>query len=336
MPLKDVTVSINLIKPAGLIGFGKPFILTSKVGAAAYTEYADLDGVKVDYPEATEAYKAAVALFAQDKRPATVAIAAFDSGGSDDFTDLLAVNYSKDWYFAIITSDVVADIIAVGDYIEANKGKMFAARTDSLTDLATIKAKDYDRTFVLYHSDSAELAKYPDAAWVGEAGAQPVGSVTWKFKKLVGILSDDLTATELLAVHSGGANAYVTKAGDRVTSEGKVVSGEYIDVIMSKDWIQVNIEHSLQKLLNQAPKIPFTNTGIAQLEAATVNVLRIGFNQGIIATDPDGLPLYSTDFPTRQETEAADRAARQYKGATFSFELAGAVHEAAITGTISV
>lgn len=336
MPLKDVTVSINLLKPAGLIGFGKPFILTSKAGAAAYKEYADLEGVKGDYPEATEAYKAAAAIFAQANPPTTVAIAAFDSGGLDTFDDLLAVNYSKDWYFAIITSDLVADIISVGDYIEANKGKMFAARTDSLADLAEILAKGYDRTFVAYHSDSTELAKYPDAAWVGAAGSQPVGSVTWKFKKLVGITPDDLTPTELLAVHTGGGNAYVTKAGDNVTSEGKVVSGEYIDVIMSKDWVQVNIENSLQKLLNQSSKIPFTNAGIAQLEAATVNILRIGFNQGIIATDADGLPLYSTDFPTRQETEAADRAARQYKGAKFSFELAGAVHEAEITGTISV
>jgi hypothetical protein len=325
------------VKPPGLIGFGIPLILTEKTGGASYKEYLELEAVKADFAEGTEAYKAAAALFAQgDNRPAKIAIAAYDSGGAEDFVDVLANVYDRDWYFAIITSADASDIIAVGDYIEANGGKLFAARTTDLADLAAIYAKKYDRTFVLYHSDPAEVAKFPEAAWVGAAGAQPVGSVTWKFKRLVGIAADQLTATELNAVHAAGGNAYVTKAGDDVTSEGKVVSGEYIDVIMAKDWVQVNIEHSIQKLLNQSPKVPYTNAGIAQLEAATVNVLRAGFNQGIIAEDADGLPLYSTDFPTREETDPSDRAQRKYTGATFTFELAGAVHEATIRGTISV
>ena len=337
MPLKDVTVTIDLVKPPGLIGFGNPLILTGKSGGSPFREYLDLDAVKADFSETTEAYKAAAAIFNQgDNRPAKIAIAAYDSDAAETFTDVLGAVYERDWYFAIITSDDVSDILAVADVIEQRGGKLFAARTGDLADLAAIFAKKYDRTFVLYHSDPAEVANYPEAAWVGAAGAQPVGSVTWKFKRLVGIAPDNLTATELNNIHAAGGNAYVTKAGDDVTSEGKVVSGEYIDVIMAKDWVQVNIEHSLQKLLNQSPKIPFTNAGIAQLEAATINVLRQGFNQGIIAADADGLPLYNTNFPTREETDPADRAQRRYTGATFSFELAGAVHEATIHGTITV
>ena len=337
MPLKDVTVTIDLQRPAGLIGFGIPLILTGKSGGGPYKEYLELDAVKADYAEGTEAYKAAASIFAQsDNRPAKIAIAAYNSDDAESFTDVLGAVYDRDWYFVIITTDDVSDIIAVADVIEQRGGKLFAARTGDLADLAAIFAKKYDRTFVLYHSNEDEVAKYPEAAWVGAAGAQPVGSVTWKFKRLVGITADDLTATELNNIHAAGGNAYVTKAGDDVTSEGKVVSGEYIDVIMAKDWVQVNIENAIQTLLNNSPKVPYTDAGIAQLEAATVNVLRAGFNQGIIAEDGDGLPLYSTDFPSRAETNPADRAQRKYTGATFTFELAGAVHEATIRGTITV
>lgn len=337
MPLKDVTVTIDLIKPPGLIGFGIPLVLTGAADGKPYKEYLELDAVKEDYGDDSEAYKAAAAIFEQgDNRPSKVAIAAYDTDLPTGLTDLLDAVYDRDWYFAVITSADASDIIAVGDIIEQRGGKLFAARTGDLADLAAIFSKKYDRTFVLYHSDPAEVAKYPEAAWVGAAGAQPVGSVTWKFKRLVGIATDDLAATELNNVHSAGGNAYVTKAGDDVTSEGKVVSGEYIDVIMAKDWVQVNIEHSVQKLLNQSPKIPYTNAGIAQLEAATINVLRQGYNQGIIAVDADGLPLYSTNFPTREETTPENRAQRRYTGATFTFELAGAVHEATIRGTITV
>ncbi|MFB6475773.1 DUF3383 family protein [Paenibacillus glucanolyticus] len=336
MPLEDVTVTIDLVKPAGLIGFGKPLILTSATGGKPYKLYYELTGVEVDYAKSSEAYKAAAAQFAQKNKPESVAIAAFDSAGGTGYLELLESVYGRDWYFVTITSTAVEDILEVANYIEANKRKMFAARAADMATLEALKLNDYERTFVLYHTDTAEVAKYPDAAWVGEAGSRLVGEITWKFKTLTGILPDELTLTELMEIHSNGGNAYLTKAGKNVTSEGMVVSGEYIDVIMAKDWVEFNVEHSIQTLLNDSPKVPFTNSGIAQLEAATINVLKIGFNQGIIAADGDGLPLYSTDFPTRDEVPASDRAARKYSGASFTFELAGAVHQAAITGTITV
>jgi hypothetical protein len=160
--------------------------------------------------------------------------------------------------------------------------------------------------------------------------------VTWKFAQLVGITPDTIGASTVQSVDDGGGNVYVMRGGQPRTGEGKTVSGEYIDVIMSKDWVQLNIENSIQTLLNNSPKVPYTNAGIGQLEGATINVLKAGYNQGIIAEDDDGIPLYSTNFPSREQSNPADRAARKYTGATFTFQLAGAVHEGAITGTITV
>lgn len=338
MPIRDVTVTIDLQRPAGLIGFGKPLILGSKTGGAAYKEYSDLEGLSADFGPSTEVYKMAAALTGQGQNsPATFAVVAYDSGdvGASP-VDALQASWDKDWYFLLTTESDISTIKALADVVEGKGFKMFATRVGDEADLAVLKAQDYDRTFVIYHSDQDELAKYPDAAWVGARGSQQVGSVTWKFAQLIGITADDIGLSTVQSVNAAGGNVYVMRGGQPRTGEGIVVSGEFIDVIMSKDWVQINIENAIQTLLNNSPKVPYTDAGIAQLEAATVNVLRAGYNQGIIAEDEDGLPLYSTDFPSRAETNSADRAQRKYTGATFSFELAGAVHEATIRGTITV
>jgi len=62
--------------------------------------------------------------------------------------------------------------------------------------------------------------------------------------------------------------------------------------------------------------------------------MREAFLSGIIAQDDEGQPMYSTNFATRADIPAADRAARNYKGGKFSFSLAGAIHYATINGTI--
>lgn len=334
MPLRDVTVTITLNRPPGLLGFGKPLILASVAGGQPYREYADLAPIGVDYGVDSETYRTAAALFGQgDYRPARVAIAAADTAAAGGLMATLDAVYDRDWYFLLLTSNVLADKTAAADRVEANGRKMFAARVNTLDDLRALSANEYDRTFAFYHTNAA---LHPEAALVGAVGSRDVGSVTWKFKGLNNITAlDDMTQTNLNEVHDENGITYVRKAGEPGTSEGTVLSGEYIDVMMAKDWVHFNIENTLQLTLNRADKIPFTTAGIGVLEAATRGVLQRGYNQGMIGDDTEGIPAFSTDFPTREETTAADRAARHLTGATFGFELAGAIHSAAITGTIS-
>lgn len=335
MPIRDVTVTIDLQRPAGMIGFGKPLILGSKEGGADYKEYSDLEGLEKDFGTDTEVYKAAKALKEQGQyAPEIFAVAAYDTAG--DPVAKLKEAWEKDWYFLLSTESDVTKTKPLADTVEGKAFKMFATRVKDAADLAVLKAADYERTFVLLHNDAAELAKYPEAAWVGDRGSRPVGSVTWKFSKLTGITADSIDAATVKAINDGGGNVYVKRGGEARTGEGITVSGEFIDVIMAKDWVQVNIENQIQALLNNSPKVPYTNSGIAQLEAATINVLKQGYNQGIIAEDGDGIPLYSTDFPTREQIPAEERAKRKYAGATFTFEIAGAIHQSTIRGTIAV
>lgn len=341
MALTDVTVTISILTPTPMLsGFGKPLIIGASTAGKDYKNYSNLEAVKVDYVASTEEYKAAAAIFSGKNAPSEIAIASRKTGATPvllpDFMDTLLL---KDWHFAVTTSTVVDDITTIGDKIEADKsGRQFLFRSSSKTDLATIKAKNYSRTAGAYHSATAEIAKYPEAVWIGCVGSLPVGSVTWKGWTLPGIVPMEIDATELKSIHDLGANTYVTKAGTSVTSEGKAVNGEYIDIIHSRDYVVSSIQYAVQDLFNKAQlansKISFDNTGIAQIESAVRTVLQRAYNNGMIATDDDGVPKFTTTFAPRSSVDPALIQQRKYTDGKFSFVPAGAIHETTINGVI--
>ncbi|GED69392.1 hypothetical protein BRE01_30940 [Brevibacillus reuszeri] len=327
----DVTVTIDIQRPTPKLGFGKPLIIGTSADGMDYKTYYDLPAVMKDFAENTEIYKAAFSLLNQeDNSPSEIAVM-MRKTEDETWTQFMTKSFAKDWYFLVSTSGLVTDITAIADVIEQNNSRQYFFSTSSKEDLATIKAKKYTRTTGFYHTTTDN---YPEAAWLGVAASADVGSITWKFKTLKGITPLDIDTTELNEIHNLGANTYVTKAGDDVTSEGKTVSGEYIDIIHARDYLVFSIQYAIQKLLNRSPKVRFDNTGIAQLEGETRTILKRADLNGMIAHDADGQALFSTSFKGRDEVDPADREKREYNHGKFRFELAGAIHAAAIKGTI--
>lgn len=202
-----------------------------------------------------------------------------------------------------------------------------AADAEGLKDLGT-----NDRVVGFVHKNVLAAA-----ALVGEASGLNPGSFTYKNLILTGIEPTVLSETELKAIHEANGLTFVTKAGDNVTSEGKAMSGEYIDIIDTKDWIISQIVYRTQKLLNAMPKVPYDNGGIAMLENVCLTVLKEAAVMGMIAYDSDnGRYLYSTNYALRDTQDAADRVERKYIGGNFSFELAGAIHTVVVNGEISI
>lgn len=367
MALQDVNVSIELTKPSGLVGLGKPLIITQKTGESFFKTYSDIDSVVEDFPVTTEAYKKAAVIFSQEHRPTNLSIATYDpdsafvaSNGTDiasNGTDVettgtdvetsagdsqlvgteietavaaVAKYFDQDWFFVLTAGAELEDEIAVADYVEGKKVKMYAVKVTDVADLDAFKVKNYAYVIPFYHpTDQLE------AAAVGDLGSREVGSITWKFKNLTGIKPIDMSADELKAIHDAGGNTYVTKAGVSQTSEGITASGEYIDVIHGKSWLKVNIENTVQQAFSNNEKVSFDSRGIALLDGAVTTVLQKGFTQGIIAEDDDGNAIYTVSTVSRGNTPEADRAARVYNGLSFSLQLAGAIHEAKIKGQIA-
>ena len=197
--------------------------------------------------------------------------------------------------------------------------------------------KDLERTFVFAVRKNDDTYNNVAAALVAKTNNKAVGSFTYKNQTLKGMLADtEVTKAQLAEYHSYGCNAYVHKAGYDVTSEGKLVNGEYIDILDAKDWIVTQIEYQLQQALIINDKIPYDNNGIALLESIVANVLQDAFNNGIIAEDDNGKASYTVNFARRTDTKASDREKRQYMEGKFTFDLAGAIHSVTVNGTINI
>lgn len=338
--LLDVIVNIELKKVAGTISLGKPLIISELAGGKDYQEFGSLEEVKEVYTGTNDAENKIVAmaeiLFMQEHKPAKVAIActapAEEGATTPALVDLLTSVYDRDWYYLLCLDNTQDTILALADVVEANKRKIFVTRTSTDTVLEAVSAKDYSRTVVFFHEPVGE---YADAGLVGECGSRTVGEITWKFKTIKGLTPADYTQTKIDQIHDNGGICYITKAGDKITSEGIVVNGEYIDVVNAMDWIQFNVEYRVQKLFNSNPKIPYTNNGISMIENEVLGVLQTAYNNGIISENDDNIPEYSTDFPGRSETSAEDRQSREYSLGSFEAALSGAVHFAVIRGYLS-
>ena len=331
MAKNDVVVNITQKQVAGTAGFGVPLIIQG-MGTAAkeYAEYGSLDEVmEAGFTQDHPIYGQCLKLFMQNDRPAKVAICV----GTGKVTETLNLIKEKDFRQVIpIFGDEGDDTLKdLATYIETTEDKMLIIKAADVSELSAIG--NLDRTMAVVYAGSDEGV---EGALVGATAGLTVGSFTYKNVIIKGIEPDPLTDAQIEAVHKAGGICIVRKAGDIVTSEGTVMSGEYADIIDCKDYIIKNIAYKSQKLLNSSPKLAFDNTGISQLEGVVTNVLKDASIMGIIAVDDDGVPLYATDFDSREETSGADRASRTYKGGRFSFDLAGAIHYATINGTIEV
>lgn len=166
--INDVQVIIDVQQPTPRLGFGKPLILGTSTAGSSYKSYAELSGVLADYANTTEEYKAAAAIFGQgDDSPAEIAILTRKTAEpAETLDDMLPSLFLLDWYFLVYTGTAVADLIKIADAIEADDSRQFFARTSSKTDLAAFLVGKYTRTTVAYN-EAAEVAKYPEAAWIG-------------------------------------------------------------------------------------------------------------------------------------------------------------------------
>lgn len=327
----DVKVNIKLADVVGKVGTWFPclYIVKSDLEADEYNEYSTLSALAEKYDEKTEVYAAASKLFAQDNAPSKVAVLAQSA-----FSAATIATHAKKGWRQLVLVGTHEDIPAIAGYVEGAEYLMLFAGVQTMEALTSLytSVKSYDRTFIVYHTKEANAA----AAVVGATAGLDAGSFTYKNMKVKGVEADELTATELEAIHSNGAIAIVEKVGDIVTSEGKVASGEYADNVDSKDYVVQNIAYNTQKVFNNNDKVPYTNQGIAMLETATIAALKDAYNNGMIADNEDGTPAYSASFALRSETTETDRAARSYPYGVFQFTLSGAIHNAEVNGTVSV
>lgn len=331
--ISDVKVKISQKKVIGKVGFGTPLIFAGKqTTAVPYTLCKGLDAVKKLFAEETEVYKAAQILFLQENAPEKIAVCA-DTVKS---TDGLAKIFDQEWRQLVVVSteeEGESTLKEIADYIETKNDKMLFCTVEDLNGLKALGLNALNRTVAIVYGGASA---YPHLALVGATAGLDVGSFTYKNIVLTGVEPETYEELDLDDIHANGGICIVKKAGDIVTSEGLVISGEYADIIDSKDYIVKNIEYQVQKVLNINKKLPYDARGIGLLESTVINVLKDAFNNEIIAQDEEGNPMYSTAFTSRAEASEENRRKRKYTGGTFQFTIAGAIHNVEINGELEV
>lgn len=257
-------------------------------------------------------------------------------------TDLDAVAASSnDWYGVALTSRATQDILLTADWVEA-RTKLFGtcssqdaiineSANDDQSSLAyQLFSAGYTRTFLMYHQDADD--DYPECAWMGRCLPLEPGSETWKFKSLNSIPASNLSTTQAINAQTKSCNTYQFVGGRNITAEGVVSSGEFIDIIRGVDWLTARIQEFVFFVLVNNNKVPYTDTGIAMIEAEVRRALDLAVTNNFIAADP----AYTIEVPRAAAVPPNDKANRILKNVSFQATLAGAIHFVEIRGVVSV
>ena len=349
MALKDI-VEVNITRQTtsvAVAAFNVPLILsqfaTNKT-TTAFTRarvYGSVAEMASDGWASTDAvYKIANAIFSQNPSVNKIVVGRKDSNDATIDAALNAIaNENNDWYGVVVDQAMVANFADVASWVEtAKKFAIFwitdvnAYDASKATDLASVlKLANRNRSAVVWHATPTGGADYPDAAWMGEGFPYEPGTSTWAYKTLNGVTPDTLLASQETALNGKNCNYYTTVGGVSITQEGKVASGEYIDIIIGTDWIEARLREAVYSALVNNRKIPYDDTGIAMIEGLVKGVLNEAASKGILQADSIAVTV-----PKYADIPQADKLARKLPDVKFSALYQGAIHSVTINGTISV
>lgn len=353
--VSDVDVIMTVIRPRPVLGLGNILILNpivagadkgvkdgadgsdivkgillrkvdSKSGAV-YREYKNTDAVSIDYSSNQDILRKAKTYFAQKNHSDRVAILDYDPLKVDD--SLKAFWYFN-WTFAIqSTSKIDAGTKSLSNIFEANKDHFLVLQSSEVNDFNLVQGQNY--TIGIKH----DLSEAMDAALIGAVATLPVGSITWKFKQLVGITPETLTSTEVFGLNDINVMAYEVMNSQGQTSEGKTMSGEYIDTFHGAIWVRTTLEGKLEKFLQDNGKVPYDQSGITRLSGIVIQVLEQAYQQGIIQqNEVTGRGDYTVTASPRSAQSQVDLSNRHYGGLGFTYHAAGAIHTLTVNGEV--
>lgn len=267
--------------------------------------------------------------------------------------DLAAIQAADaDWYaLHVVDAQSAAQIEAVADWAEAEDLIHVAHSADSdveedvETDICTLLV-EADRLATKVFYSRRNHGRFPAAALLGRMLPFTIGSASWEYKALSGILPDDLSDTVVSRLvgssespaASKRALIYIsavptgTNVGTPITWGGLMAGGEWIDVIQLIDLTHSRLQEVAFNLQIATPKVPFTAAGIDQFRGKvelTLDRLAAPPHNGF---DPSSIVVEATAL---EDTDEAERAARYFNGVRWGARVQGAIRFLDIGGNVT-
>lgn len=246
-----------------------------------------------------------------------------------------------DWFFITSDTRVEQDVLDIAEYAEAGK-RMYITSTQE-ADVITSSTSDivsqlqdlqYDNTFVLVSQNAN--TEFGEGAIVGARAGFVPGSGTLHGSTLPGVTVANYTRTQSEFAQGKNGNIYAFIAGVGFLLEGKMVSGQYFDVIRGALYLEARMEEDLFQLIkskaDQGSKVPFTDSGIAMVAGVMFKRLTQSVDEGFLASDPAPVVIR----PLASSISAVDKANRLLPNVPFEATLAGAIHTVTVRGFLDV
>lgn len=285
-------------------------------------KYITAENVK-EFSTESKLYKMASRLFMQKPQPQEVAVVGKNGAAVEGFKKVL--EETNDFFFVTCTDNSVETIKGLSSLCQVNN-KVYAVTVNDYEDAKKLFEEVYDNTFVMYHDDSDSFV----AEALAVVMSYKIGGKTAKFKTLQGVKAANVSLTQVNELHKSNLFTYVEKLGVLQTSEGKMLSGEYIDVILGEYWIRFRMEERMQRLALTQDKIPYTNRGIGMLVGVAELVLTEAVAMGIVEEGQ-----YRVDYKVREDVDSNEVALRKYDYILWTAMLQGAIHTGQISGILT-
>lgn len=355
-PIVDETSFDNLLI-VGPLPKVAPDTAPPKVGVYASLEEVENAGWKTTTTfdvTADPVGAAARVAFSQSPRPTAVYIAPIQDASRDTpeaVTETVKRALATNGWYVLCTAGVAdTQYESIAALIESTE-KMFCyteLNTLSTEDHKTNVGNTYYRTMGIYGKQTSDQAdgeipeanRYMNVAFVAKWLNYPSGSETAAFKTLSAVYPSELTTTEVKALTDKNLSCFMTVGNKNITMNGKVMAGEWADIIRFRDWQKNDMQVAVVNLFVTTPKIPYTDSGIALVQNQMIASLKRGQNAGGIAEDEydaDGNTIHGfiTSVPRSSDITPSEKASRKLTKCKFRARLAGAIHFAEINGSLT-
>ncbi|MFJ4113737.1 DUF3383 family protein [Pseudomonas sp. NPDC089758] len=369
-PAENIINIVTNIRAAGLgtANFGAGMVFAdfdsstdATFAEGSYRDYGGASAVAADFSIASDPYLAALAWFSAVPKPRSLRIYLRQENDSpvESLNDAINKRIWFYWYEFETTirandADVLA-LIAAGDAA----GKFYAGTTNQssvrdpslATDIASkAKLQGSRRSFLLSHA-TAPYAGFELGAVFSRVNFNAANStITGEFKKLPGIVAEDLTSTAYSAMKEKGAPFYtIVETGGQVDA-GRVINsrstssfGEFIDDVFNLDgFVNALIVNLYNALANVPTKLKQTPEGQQVLIDAAAQIGQRFIDNGYLGprqytSDETGEEVLSDGYEILSKADDildltdAERAERLAAPIIMRLFRAGAIHAVDVT-----
>jgi hypothetical protein len=248
----------------------------------------------------------------------------------DDFADYVRTNRLTPIYGVTETSRLDAALIEGARWCETNNNAFLPQSDDSgipvaatTTDIASqLQDLERARTSLLYKSSDAH---YGAEAVAGKLLSKTPGTYNPAWQ-VVAIPDDVITSTQHTAIKDKDANLMEEIGGDTVYFYGRTSGGTYLDLIVSRDDLELSIRNNLASLYKSEDIVPQDEPEItaANIAATIASKAYVIPGTGVV------------EHPTYDEIPEEDRSNRNTPGITFSARVRQGNNTVTVTGELTL